>query len=121
MPDITVTRDDEDSRYEIRSGDVLAGFAAFDLRPGSIRFLHTEIDPAFQGQGLAGQLASAALTDAVGRGEAIVPLCPYIAKYLETHEIPGADIRWPNASTSSATQGTDAGQGADEDPTGRAE
>lgn len=121
MTDFTVTRDDESSRYEIRSGDVLAGFAAFDLRPGSIRFLHTEVDPAFQGQGLAGKLASAALTDAAGRGEAIVPLCPYIAKYLETHEIPGAEIRWPNASTSSATRGADAGQGAGEDPTGRAE
>lgn len=50
MTDITVTRNDEESRYELRSDDVLAGFAAFDLRPGSIRFTHTEIDPAFQGQ-----------------------------------------------------------------------
>jgi predicted GNAT family acetyltransferase len=114
MPDITVTRDDAQSRYEIRSDDVLAGFAAFDLRPGSIRFIHTEVDPAFQGQGLAGKLASAALTDAAGRGEAIVPLCPYIAKYLETHEIPGADIRWPKAPSSH-------GGSAGEDPTGRAE
>lgn len=99
MTDITVTRDDEESRYEIRADGVLAGFAAFDLRPGSIRFLHTEIDDAFQGQGLAGQLASAALTDAVSRGEAIVPLCPYIAKYLETHEIAGAEIRRPRPRT----------------------
>ena len=95
MTAITVTRNDEESRYEIRSDDVLAGFAAYDLRPGSIRFIHTEIDPAFQGQGLAGTLASAALADAAGRGDAIVPLCPYIAKYLETHEVAGAEIRWP--------------------------
>lgn len=113
MTAITVTRDDEESRYEIRSDDVLAGFAAFDLRPGSIRFIHTEIDPAFQGQGLAGKLASEALTDAAARGEAIVPLCPYIAKYLETHEIPGADIRWPKAAQHHGSAG--------EDPTGRAE
>lgn len=110
MTDITVIRNDEDSRYEIRSGDQLAGFAAFDLRPGSIRFLHTEIDDEFQGQGLAGKLASAALTDAAGRGEAIVPLCPYIAKYLETHEIDGAEIRWSRPrtapSTDSGTQGS---------------
>ena len=95
MTDITVTRDDAASRYEIRSGETLAGFAEFDLRPGAIRFVHTEIDPAFQGQGLAGILAERALTDATGSGEAIVPLCPYIAKYLTTHEIPGAEIRWP--------------------------
>ncbi|WP_372966828.1 GNAT family N-acetyltransferase [Microbacterium sp.] len=95
MTDITVTRDDAASRYEIRSGETLAGFAEFDLRPGAIRFVHTEIDPAFQGQGLAGLLAERALTDATASGEAIVPLCPYIAKYLTTHEIPGAEIRWP--------------------------
>ncbi len=95
MTDITVTRNDDASRYEIHSDETLAGFAEFDLRPGAIRFIHTEIDPAFQGQGLAGVLAKAALTDAAATGDAIVPLCPYIAKYLETHEIPGAEIRWP--------------------------
>lgn len=114
MTDITVTRNDEESRYEIRTDDVLAGFAEFDLRPGSIRFTHTEVDPAFQGQGLAGKLASAALTDAASRGDAIVPLCPYIAKYLETHEIPGAEVRWPQAPQSH-------GDSAEEDSTGRAE
>ncbi|MGW9158957.1 GNAT family N-acetyltransferase [Microbacterium sp. NPDC055665] len=114
MADITVTRDDEESRYEIRSDDVLAGFAVFDLRPGTIRFLHTEVDPAFQGQGLAGKLAAAALADATERGEAIVPLCPYIAKYLETHEVPGADIRWPKSPSGPVGS-------AGEDPTGRAE
>lgn len=95
MTDTTVTRNDDASRYEITLDGGLAGFAEFDLRPGAIRFIHTEIDPAFQGKGLAGILAKAALTDAAASGEAIVPLCPYIAKYLETHEIPGAEIRWP--------------------------
>lgn len=95
MTDITVTRNDDASRYEIRTGDVLAGFAEFEKKHGQIRFTHTEVDPAFQGQGLAGRLASDALTDAASTGDAIVPLCPYIAKYLGTHEIPGAEIRWP--------------------------
>ena len=98
MTDITVLRNDETSRYEIRSDDILAGFAEFDRRPGAMRFLHTEIDPAFQGQGLAGRLAAFVLADAAASGEAIVPLCPYIATYLETHEIEGAEIRWPKRS-----------------------
>ncbi|MDQ0726944.1 GNAT family N-acetyltransferase [Microbacterium sp. W4I20] len=106
MTDITVTRNDAASRYEIRVGDELAGFAAFDRRPGSIRFLHTEVDDAFQGQGLASRLAFDALTDAAASGDAIVPLCPYIAKYLETHEIAGADIRRPRPSTGSGTEGS---------------
>ncbi|WP_144876439.1 GNAT family N-acetyltransferase [Microbacterium sp. 1.5R] len=95
MTDFTVTRNDDASRYEIHSGDTLAGFAEFQLRPGAIRFIHTEVDPAFQGQGVAGTLAAQALADAAATGDAIVPLCPYIAKYLTTHEIDGAEIRWP--------------------------
>ncbi|CAD5137897.1 GNAT family N-acetyltransferase [Microbacterium sp. Nx66] len=122
MTDITVTRNDEASRYEIRSDDVLAGFAEFDIRPGAIRFLHTEIDPAFQGQGLAGKLAAAALADVASTGDAIVPLCPYIAKYLQTHEVPGAEIRWPQRPGSTADAPVqEESTGADEDPTGRAE
>ncbi|MGM1017052.1 MAG: GNAT family N-acetyltransferase [Actinomycetota bacterium] len=95
MADITVTRDEEQSRYEIRADGVLAGFAEYDRRPGSIRFTHTEVDAAFQGQGMAGRLVGEALEDAAGSGDAIVPLCPYVAKYLTTHEIAGAEIRWP--------------------------
>ena len=95
MTDTTVTRNDDASRYEIHVDGALAGFAEYDLRPGAIRFIHTEVGDAFQGQGLAAILAKAALADAVASGLAIVPLCPYIAKYLTKHEIPGAEIRWP--------------------------
>lgn len=95
MTDITVTRNDEASRYEIRSGETLAGFAEFERRPGEIRFTHTEVDPAFRGKGLAGRLAGDALADAATSGDTIAPYCPYIAEYLETHEIEGAEIRWP--------------------------
>lgn len=97
--DTTVTRNDDASRYEIRVGDTLAGFAKFDHRPGEIRFIHTEVDPAFQGKGLASILAAGALTDAAASGATIVPYCPYIAKYLKTHEVDGAEIRWPQLPT----------------------
>lgn len=104
MTDITVTRNDDESRYEIRTNGNLAGYAEYQLRPGAIRFIHTELDPAFQGQGLAGILAERALTDAAASGDAIVPLCPYIAKYLTTHEIPGAEIRWPQRPGEATTE-----------------
>ncbi|MGF2949130.1 GNAT family N-acetyltransferase [Microbacterium alcoholitolerans] len=97
MPELTVTRNDDASRYEIHSDGTLAGFADFERRPGEIRFTHTEVDHAFQGRGLAGVLAADALADAVASGGTIVPYCPYIAKYLKTHEVAGAEVRWPNA------------------------
>ncbi|SJN46279.1 hypothetical protein FM104_14765 [Microbacterium esteraromaticum] len=97
MPDITVSRNEDASRYEIHSDGTLAGFAEFERRPGEIRFTHTEIDHAFQGRGLAGELASEALAEAAASGDTIVPYCPFIAKYLTEHEIPGAEVRWLNS------------------------
>lgn len=93
--DPKVTRNDETSRYEIHLGEVLAGFADFQLRPGEILFTHTEIDPAFQGKGLAPILADEALADAAASGDTIVPYCAYIARYLKRNEVAGAQVRWP--------------------------
>lgn len=95
MPEISVTRDDADSRYVIHHDGTLAGYTRFERRPGEIRFLHTEVDPAFRGTGLAGRLAADALADAAASGDTIVPYCPFMSKYLRTHEVPGARVRLP--------------------------
>ena len=96
MPEIAVALNDEASRYEITVDGALAGFAEITRRPGLILFTHTEVDPAFQGQGLAGRLAADALADAAATGDTIVPYCPYIARYLHRHEVPGATVRFPD-------------------------
>lgn len=103
----TVTRNAETSRYEIRVGDVLAGFAEYKERPGEILFVHTELDPAFQGRGLAPVLAGQALADAVGSGATIVPYCPYIARYVKRNEVEGARVRWPQLPDDPAGAGSD--------------
>lgn len=96
MPDITVTRNDDASRYEVHSDDTLAGYAEFERREGEIRFTHTEIDHAFQGKGLATRLTTEALADAAASGDAIAAYCPYIRKHLEKHPLEGVEIRLPN-------------------------
>lgn len=105
MTDITVTRNDEATRYEIHHDGTLAGFAEYERRPDEIHFTHTEVDPAFQGKGLAGRLAADALTDAASGGDVIVPYCTFIEKYLREHEIPGAEVRWPERPTDPADHG----------------
>jgi len=97
MSEIAVALNEAESRYEITSDGQLAGFAEFQRRPGTILFVHTEVDPAFQGQGLASKLAAEALSDAAATGDTIVPYCPYIDKYLRTHDVPGAKVRFPAA------------------------
>lgn len=95
MTETTVTRNDDAARYEIHVDGTLAGFTDFERRPGEIRFTHTEVDPAFRGGGVAEQLAEESLADAAASGQTIVPFCKYIGKYLKTHDVPGADVRWP--------------------------
>lgn len=101
MTNTRVVRNDEQSRYEIYLADdtsgaeTLAGFAEFTLGEGTIRFTHTETDPAFARRGLGKALAAEAVSDAVSRGSTILPLCPFIEKYLRENEVPGADVQWP--------------------------
>ena len=42
----------------------------------------TEIDPAFEGQGLGERLVADALADLRARGLRLVPLCPFVRAYL---------------------------------------
>jgi uncharacterized protein len=73
------------SRFEIRVEGELAGLAEYRMRPGRIVFTHTEVDDRFQGRGLAGRLARAALDSARDRGLQVAPLCPYIVRYIRRH------------------------------------
>ncbi|MGV9576143.1 GNAT family N-acetyltransferase [Streptomyces sp. NPDC003509] len=73
-------------RYEILAGEVTAGFTAYRDRDGQRVFFHTEIDDAFAGQGLASVLVRGALSHVRDTGRRIVPVCPYVAKFLKKHE-----------------------------------
>jgi predicted GNAT family acetyltransferase len=92
----TVTRNDEDRRYEIHVGDVLAGFTAFRIDSrGRLLFPHTEVDPAFRGRGIAQRLVAEAMADVASRGETVVPHCTVVSRYLRENEAPGLAIDWP--------------------------
>lgn len=94
----TVRRNEEAGRYEILVGDVVAGFTEFTERRGAFLFPHTEIDPAFGGRGLGSVLVAGAMADSAARGDTVVPLCPFVVKYLRANEVPGLTISWPPRS-----------------------
>jgi uncharacterized protein len=75
----------EANRYELRLGGRLIGIAAYRRRNGRIAFTHTEVDESCEGRGFGSRLAAGALADARRNGLAIVPLCPFIASYVEQH------------------------------------
>ena len=86
-----VRRDDEAQRYEITVGGVHAGFTAFHEVEGATVFTHTEIDDAFEGEGIGSALVRDALDDVRRRGGSVVPLCPFVRSWIERHE-PYADL-----------------------------
>ncbi len=73
------------SRYEVRVGGELAGFVVYRLRGSVISLIHTEVDPRFQGAGLAGRLARFSLDDARNRQLAVLPFCPYVLSWIKKH------------------------------------
>jgi len=76
----------EVERYEISVDGRRAGLAAYELTGDVIAFTHTEIDDAYEGQGLGSQLARYALDDVRARGLKVRPLCPFIRGWIKRHE-----------------------------------
>ena len=78
-------RNDAQHRYEIHHEGRLAGHLAWRDQAGVLELVHTEIDPAFEGRGLAGQLVRFALDDARAAGRRIQPSCSYVAAWIQRH------------------------------------
>lgn len=73
------------SRYEVTVDGTRAGFAAYRRKGDALVFTHTEIDDAFEGQGVGSALARAALDDVRARGLSVVPQCPFIRAWIDRH------------------------------------
>ena len=82
----TVTDNPGAERYELDVDGERAGFVTYRQSPGVIAFLHAEVDPARERQGLGSALVRGALDDARARGLSVRPVCPFVAWYIETHE-----------------------------------
>ncbi|MDN5744782.1 MAG: N-acetyltransferase [Nocardioidaceae bacterium] len=84
--DIHYTHNPEKNRYEIQDKTTLAGFAEYTLPDEShVDFVHTEVDEAYGGQGLAGGVVEFALADVRAQGKRIIAHCPYVVKWLAKH------------------------------------
>jgi uncharacterized protein len=75
----------ERERYEIYVDGELAGFTEYKTRPGIIAFIHTEVGEGFQGRGLGDRLIAYALDDARKRGLAVLPFCPFVRSFIQSH------------------------------------
>ena len=57
----------------------------YEMHEGVLTIVHTEVDPALEGRGVAGALVRAALDHARANGLKVRARCAYAASYLERH------------------------------------
>jgi predicted GNAT family acetyltransferase len=82
---VEVHNNPTECRYEVLADGELAGYTRYILRGGRIAFVHTEVYESCEGLGLGGRLARGALDDVRARGLVVMPLCPFIAGFIERH------------------------------------
>jgi uncharacterized protein len=80
-----VRNNTEQSRYELTTGDEVAGFVEYRDKGDYVELTHTEIDPSHEGEGLGSQLARAVLDNLRNEERAVVPSCKFINTYLKKH------------------------------------
>ena len=73
-----------DHRFEISLAGETA-FAEYQLVEGAIILPHTVVPAAFEGKGVGSRLARYAIDYARHRGLKIIPLCPFMAGYIQRH------------------------------------
>jgi predicted GNAT family acetyltransferase len=86
MAEPSVADNPSELRYELWIDGRLAGLIRYTLDGDVVTMVHTEVEPAFEGQGLGQALVAGALDLARAEGRLVRPLCPYVAKYLARHD-----------------------------------
>lgn len=92
MADPVVTDKPEEHRYEITVDGKVAGFIDYHDHGERRALNHTEIDPAYEGHGLAATITRAALDDIRAHGKVVLPYCPYVRSYINKHRDEYADL-----------------------------
>lgn len=88
MLGITIRHNPERERFEVLDNGKVIGkalYRTYGTDPSQRIFYHTVVNKEYGGQGLAKKLAVQALDQTVEEGLKIVPVCPYIKKFLTKH------------------------------------
>ncbi|WP_028051251.1 GNAT family N-acetyltransferase [Cellulomonas sp. URHD0024] len=86
MTDVQVRDAPDEHRFEALSPEgVVVAFAMYDTIGPTVVFTHTEVDPRFEGQGIASILVRSALDDVRASGRDVVAYCPYVKSWIARH------------------------------------
>ena len=72
-------------QYEFRIGDLIPRIEYIKTKNGEIYLTHTEVPYALEGKGVGSSLVRLALEDIERQQLRLVPLCPFVAGYVQKH------------------------------------
>ncbi|MEU3186025.1 GNAT family N-acetyltransferase [Streptomyces sp. NPDC006923] len=82
---VTVSDNPEAGRYEAYIDGTLAGVAQYIRTHELVAFVHTEVEPAFEGRGVGGSLVRTSLDAARAQGLAVLAVCPFYTGWIARH------------------------------------
>jgi len=81
----TVRDDPAAGRFELLVDGTVAGFVTYRPEGDALALVHTEVDDAYEGQGIGSRLVGSVLDQLADREVAVLPYCPFIQDYLRKH------------------------------------
>jgi predicted GNAT family acetyltransferase len=82
---MNVQNDPEHHRFLVRLPDGEGELIYEQIAPRTLELIHTRVDPALRGHGVAEALAETATAHAREHGLQIIPTCPYVQRWLTKH------------------------------------
>jgi|SRR5690554_619501 len=81
---ILLHKNEEKKRFEIEIAGSFA-FIKYTETAKNIALIHTEVEPALEGQGAAGAVVEKTLNYINTSGKTLLPYCPYVFAYIKKH------------------------------------
>ncbi len=84
-PAIDLRDNTVEDKFELYVNGMPAGLLTYSIDNGLYALHHEEIDEHFQGRGMGSQLVSHALEKIRASGHGVLPYCPFVQSYLQSH------------------------------------
>jgi uncharacterized protein len=80
-----VTDLEAEQRFEATIDGTPAGSIEYVVKYGRLALIHTAVLPEYEGKGVGGSLVRFAIAEARRRGLRVIPTCPFVRSYVESH------------------------------------